>query len=174
VLAEVVEPRGDRSVVDANLVPAEELVVGTAEPEPFNPETEPLDEAVERALSFTPWPDYTAQVETSYVGNSETYEVVVRDGEIVTRRGAEPRVDDWAAAGSGDPEPFLAPSLTELQEQIATTYENDPATITELVVEDTGAVMWVVSDPSPTTDDEVAYRVFADVDSAGDPIDQNR
>lgn len=169
------EPLGDWTVVDANLVPAAELVVGTAEPEPFDPETEPLDEAVERAVSFTPWPDYTVQVGTTCFCSGGTYEVVVREGEIVARRSAEPRIDSWDAAGTGDPDPYLAPSLVELQERIATAYEDDPASITELVVDETGTVLRVGFDPSPTTDDdEVAYQVFADVDSPSDPIDQER
>lgn len=168
------EPLGERTVVDANLVPPAELVVGTEEPEPFDPETEPLDEAVARALGFTPWPDYTAQVETSCSCDGGTYEVVVREREIVARRGEDPRIEGWQTAGTGDPEPFLAPSLEELQERIAAAYEDDPATITGLVVDQTGTVLRVAFDPSPADDDEVAYRVFADVDSPGDPIDQDR
>lgn len=168
------EPLGERTVVDANLVPAQELVVGTAEPEPFDPEAESLDDAVARALSFIPWPDYTVQVEATCVCDSGTYEVVVREGEVVVRRGADPRIEGWLSAGaSDDPDSSLAPTLSELQQQLADAYEDDPATINELVVDEIGVVLRVAFDPSPA-DDEFAYRVFADVDSPGDPIDQDR
>lgn len=138
-----------------------------------DPEVESLDEAVARALSFTPWPDYTVQVETSGEGTG-TYEVVVREGEVVARRGADPRIDDFAPAGSPDPDSFLAPSLAELQATIAAVHEHDPAAIAELVVDETGHVLRVAFAPSSTPGDEVAYRVFADVDSPGDPVEQDR
>lgn len=170
------EPLGDRTVVDANVVPAQELVVGTAEPEPFDPEAESLDDAVARALEFTPWPDYTLQVETTCFCSSGTYEVVVREGEVVARRPATPRVDGWLpAADLEEPNVHDAPSLLELQERLAEAYESDSDTITELVVDETGVVLRVAFDPElDAVDDEVAYRLFADVDSPGDPIDQDR
>lgn len=169
------EPLGERTVVDANLVPAQELMVGTAEPEPFDPEAEPLDDAVARALEFTPWPDYTVQVETTCFCPSGTYEVVVREGEVVARRAAEPRIEDWLPAADFDAPNFSdAPSLSELQQRLAEAYEDDPDTITDLVVDESGAVLRVAFDPSEAEDDEIAYRVFADVDSPGDPIDQDR
>lgn len=169
------EPLGERTVVDANLVPAQELMVGTAEPEPFDPEAEPLDDAVARALAFTPWPDYTVQVETTCFCPSGTYEVVVREGEVVARRPADPRIEGWLPAADFDAPNFSdAPSLSELQQRLSEAYETDPDTITDLVVDETGAILQVAFDPSQADDDEIAYRLFADVDSPGDPIDQNR
>lgn len=160
------EPLGDRTVVDANLVPARELPVGTEE-RSFDPEAEGRDAAVERALSFDVWPDYTLVVETTCFCPAGTSEVVVRDGEVVERRHVgEPRLPADIELDAA-----LAPSITEVLERLRTAYEEDPDSITDIAVEESGMLIRVAFDPiREAIDDEIAYRFQVDVDSPGDPI----
>lgn len=157
---------GDRTVVDANLAPARELLVGTEE-RSFDPETEDRDAAVERALSFDVWADYTLLVETTCFCPAGTYEVVVRDGEVVSRRHAgtaEPPADV-------EPDPSLAPSIAELLDRLRAAYEQDPDSVTDIAVEGSGMLIRVELDPMrEAMDDEIAYRFEVDVDSPDDPI----
>ena len=160
------EPLGDRTVVDANLVPARELLVGTEE-RSFDPEAEDRDAAVERALSFDVWPDYTLRVETTCFCPAGTYEVVVRDSEVVSRR----RVDAAESPADSEPEPPLAPSIAEVLERIRVAYEEDPNSIIDVAVEESGMLIRVAFDPSrERIDDEIGYRFEVDVDSPGDAI----
>lgn len=160
------EPLGDRAIVDANLVPARELQVGTEE-NSFDPATEDRDTAVERALSFDVWPDYTLRVDTACYCPAGTYEVVVREGEVVARRG----VDGENSSIEAEPGPPLAPSITEVLERLRTAYEGDPESITDIAVEESGMLIRLAFDPSrDTDDDEIAYRFEIDVDSPEDSI----
>lgn len=159
------EPLGDRTVVDAALVPARPLEVGTDEPS-FDPESEDRDAAVERALSFDVWPDYTLRVETDGVGSGGSYEVVVREGEVVSRRA----VDAASAAAGDDPVPMLAPSIAEALDRLRAAYDEDPDAITDIAVEESGLLLRIAFEPATPDDDEVAYRFAVDVDSPGDPV----
>ena len=160
------EPLGNRTVVDANLVPPRELLVGTVE-RSFDPDDEDRNAAVERALSFDVWPDYTMQVETDCFCPAGTYQVVVRDGTVVQRRP----VDDKEVAADAEVDESLAPSITETLERLRVSYEEDPASVTDIAVEESGMIIRVAFDPFPdAVDDEIGYRFEADVDSPGDPI----
>lgn len=160
------EPLGDRTVVDANLVPARELLIGTEE-RSFDPEPEDRDAAVERALSFDVWPDYTLLVETTCFCLAGTSEVVVRDGEVVARR----HVGEEELPADVELDPSLAPSITEVFERLRVAYEEDPDSITDIAVEESGMLLHVAFDPiREAIDDEIAYRFEVDVDSPGDPV----
>jgi hypothetical protein len=159
------EAVGDRTVVDADLVPPRALPVGTDQPA-FDPDPEAHDAAVERALSFDVWPDYTLLVTTTCFCPAGTYEVVVRDGEVVSRRPVD------ATKPSGvDPGPTLAPSLTELLDRLRDAYAEDPEAITDVAVDESGLLQRVAFDPARNAiDDEIAYDLEVDVDSPGDPV----
>ncbi|MFP5252215.1 MAG: DUF6174 domain-containing protein [Actinomycetes bacterium] len=160
------EPLGDRTVVDANLVPARELLVGTEE-RSFDPEAGSRDAAVKRALSFGVWPDYTLRVETTCFCPAGTYEVVVRDRAVVWRG----RVDTTESQTDAEPEAPLAPSITEVLEQLRVAYQEDPDSIIDVAVEESGMLIRVTFDPSrEAIDDEIGYRFEVDVDSPGDAI----
>lgn len=160
------EPLGDRTVVDANLVPARELLIGTDE-RSFDPEDEDRDAAVERALSFDVWPDYTLRVETTCFCPAGTSEVVVRDGQVVERR----QVGDGKLPADAELDPSLAPSIPEVLERLRMAYEKDPESVTDIAVEESGMLIRVAFDPiRDAIDDEIAYRFEVDVDSPGDPV----
>lgn len=160
------EPLGDRTVVDANLVPARELLVGTEEPS-FDPQAEDRDAAVERALSFDVWPDYTLLVETTCFCPAGTSQVVVRDGRVVARR----HVGETEPPADVDLDASLAPSITEALERLRAAYDEDPDSITDITVDESGMLIHVAFDPiREAIDDEIAYRFEVDVDSPGDRI----
>ncbi len=163
---ELGEPLGDRTVVDANLVPARELAVGSEE-HSFDPEAEDRDAAVERALSFDVWPDYTLRGETTCFCPVGTYEVVVREGEVVSRR----HVDNGEVPPDLELDPSLAPSMTEVLDRLRVAYEEDPDSITDIVVDESGMLIHVAFDPiREAIDDEISYQFEVDVDSPGDPV----
>ena len=162
---ELGEPLGDRTVVDASLVPARPLEVGTDEAS-FDPESEDRDAAVERALSFDVWPDYTLRVEADGVSSGGSYEVVVREDEVVSRRA----VETGGVAADGDPDPTVAPSLTAVLDRLRAAYAEDPDSITDIAVEESGLLIRVAFEPSSPEDATVAYRFAVDVDSPGDPV----
>lgn len=160
------EPLGGRTILDANLVPARQLLVGTEELS-FDPEAESRDAAVERAPSFDVWADYTLLVETACSCPDGTYEVVVREGEVVSRRD----VDSPEPSTAAEPEASLAPSITEVLDRLRLAYEQDPDAISDIAVQQDGMLIHIAFDPSrEQDDDEIAYRFHADVDSPGDPV----
>lgn len=166
------EPLGGRTILDANLVPARELRIGSevdnGEPNP-GPEPKHGDAAIERALSFEVWPDYTLRVETSCFCPAGTYEVVVRNGEVVTRRLVEaPGPAD--PVGGIEPDEWLAPSLSEVLDRLRVAYDEDPKSIADITVDGSGMLVRVAFDPiRRAIDDEISYRFKVDVDSPGDP-----
>lgn len=122
---------------------------------------------MERALSFDVWPDYTLRVEMTCFCPAGTYEVVVRDREVVSRR----RVDAAESPADSEPEPPLAPSIAEVLERLRVAYEEDPDSIIDVAVEESGMLIRVAFDPSrERIDDEIGYRFEVDVDSPGDAI----
>lgn len=160
------QPLGDRTVLDANLVPARELQVGKDEPDVV-PVPKDGDAAIERALAFAVWPDYTLQVETSCFCPAGTFEVVVRNGQVVSRRavGPKPRVGDV------EPDASLAPSLNEILDRLREAYEEDPDSISSIAVAKGGRLVEVAFDPiRRAVDDEISYRFKVDVDSPDDAV----
>lgn len=142
---ELDEPLGDRTVVDANLVPAQPLVVGRLEVR-FDPEAEDRADAVERAVAYEPPPSYTMLLEVDCDACDRSafprgqYQVHVRAGEV-ERREPSPYTGDRAA---DDPGPRLAPSLAELVERVrAASVETSPESIADIAVDAGGQVMHV-------------------------------
>lgn len=115
---------------------------------------------------FDVWPDYTLRVETDGVGSGGSYEVVVREGEVVSRRA----VDAASAAAGDDPDPMLAPSIAEVLDRLRAAYDEAPDAITDIAVEESGLLLRIAFEPATPDDDEVAYRFAVDVDSPGDPV----
>lgn len=162
------EPLGDRTVVDAGLVPATPLAVGIEEAV-FDPGAEGRDAAVERAVALDVWPDYTMTVETSCSCPAGTYRVVVRAGEVVARQVHE--ADGPVMPGGGEVDAVLAPSLGELLARLDELWSADPAHVTDIAVGEDGLLVRLALDPDlEAVDDEVAYVVAVDVDSPGDPV----
>ena len=121
---ELDEAVGDRTVVDANLVPAQPLVVGRQEVR-FDPQAEDQASAVERAVAYEPPPNYTMLLEVDCEACDRSafphgqYQVYVRAGEV-ERREPSPYTGAHAA---DDPGPQIAPSLAELVERLRATWE---------------------------------------------------
>ena len=91
---------------------------------------------------------------------------MVRDRAVV-RRAASTR----PSLTDAEPEAPLAPSITEVLEQLRLAYQEDPDSIIDVAVEESGMLIRVTFDPSrEAIDDEIGYRFEVDVDSPGDAI----
>lgn len=135
-----------RRIVDVGADPPQELVV--VDPRSGD---RTLQESIELVLGWNPPPTYSMVAETRCFCPGTRYRVNVVDGEVVDRRPA-----DGGTATPLEVEPAVAPSLHELIERI----RSEPDSVAELVVEDTGELLFVAFDPRPNAiDDEVEFSV---------------
>lgn len=153
---ELDSPVGQRSVINAGVIPPRPIPVAEA-PETDGPvDLTPTDATVSSALGYQPPDSYVLELDTICFCEGEGFmRVTVEGGEVTAREAL-----DADGQPVGDAPPELAPSLNELLQRLQAAWHESAEDVRVLhVAPDTGALRSVTFAPGPTGEGEITYAV---------------